>query len=163
MRDINKPSENKEHTRRFSGLMSLWTILRPWRYLSALARLYTIALPSRSVYFVEDVIASKRSPPCKSVGVGRKEQFFNKTKPTNLRSLETLHYYSFSRAIQSGQFKALTLTSSITKYSSVAVSISSISMIILGCFTLRSIETSFSIKCSCISLRKWKNSKHIFL
>lgn len=43
--------------------MSLCTMLRPWRYLRALARLYTMALPSRSVYLVEEVIASKRSPP----------------------------------------------------------------------------------------------------
>lgn len=40
-------------------------MLRPWRYLRALAKLYTIALPSLSVYLVEEVIASKRSPPCK--------------------------------------------------------------------------------------------------
>lgn len=51
------------HTKRFSGLMSLCTMLRLCRYLRALARLYTMALPSRSVYLVEEVIASKRSPP----------------------------------------------------------------------------------------------------
>ena len=43
----------------------------------------------------------------------------------------------------------LTLTNSITRKSSVAVSISSTSMMILGCFTRRSIDTSFSIRCSC--------------
>ena len=48
---------------RFSGLMSRCTMLRAWRYLRALARLYTMALPSLSVYLVEEVIASKRSPP----------------------------------------------------------------------------------------------------
>jgi hypothetical protein len=43
--------------------MSLWTMLRLCRYRRALARLYTMALPSLSVYLVEEVIASKRSPP----------------------------------------------------------------------------------------------------
>lgn len=43
----------------------------------------------------------------------------------------------------------LTLTSSITRKSSVAVSISSTSMMMLGCFTRRRIDTSFSIRCSC--------------
>lgn len=43
----------------------------------------------------------------------------------------------------------LTLTNSITRKSSVAVSISSTSMMIFGCFTLRRIDTSFSIRCSC--------------
>lgn len=42
----------------------------------------------------------------------------------------------------------LTLTSSITRKSSVVVSISSISMMMFGCFTLRRIDTSFSIRCS---------------
>ena len=43
--------------------MSRCTMLRAWMYLRALARLYTMALPSLSVYLVEEVIASKRSPP----------------------------------------------------------------------------------------------------
>ncbi len=51
-------------TRRFSGLMSRWTMLRLCRYLIALARLYSIPLASRSVYLLEEVMASKRSPPC---------------------------------------------------------------------------------------------------
>ncbi len=51
-------------TRRFSGLMSRWTMLRPCRYLIALARLYSIPQASRSVYLLEEVMASKRSPPC---------------------------------------------------------------------------------------------------
>ena len=47
-----------------------------------------------------------------------------------------------------GVSPSLTLTSSITRKSSVAVSISSISMMMFGCFTLRRIDTSFSIRCS---------------
>lgn len=43
----------------------------------------------------------------------------------------------------------LTLTNSITRKSSVAVSISSTSMMMFGCFTRRRIDTSFSIRCSC--------------
>ena len=50
-------------TNRFSGFMSLWTILRLCRYLMALARLNSIELASRSVYLFDEVIASKRSPP----------------------------------------------------------------------------------------------------
>lgn len=42
-----------------------------------------------------------------------------------------------------------TLTNSITRKSSVVVSISSTSMMMLGCFTRRRIDTSFSIRCSC--------------
>ena len=53
----------RRRTRRFSGLMSRCTMLRACRYRRALARLYTMALPSLSVYLVEEVIASKRSPP----------------------------------------------------------------------------------------------------
>lgn len=61
--ELKTKQRDSELTRRFSGLMSLCTMLRPCRYLRALARLYTMALPSLSVYLVEEVIASKRSPP----------------------------------------------------------------------------------------------------
>lgn len=44
--------------------MSLCTMLRLWRYLIALARLYSMPLASLSVYLLADVMASKRSPPC---------------------------------------------------------------------------------------------------
>lgn len=43
--------------------MSLWTIFRLCRYLMALARLKSMLLASRSVYLLEEMIASKRSPP----------------------------------------------------------------------------------------------------
>lgn len=51
-------------TSRFSGLMSLWTMLRLWRYLMALARLWSMPLASLSVYLLAEVMASNRSPPC---------------------------------------------------------------------------------------------------
>lgn len=53
--------------------------------------------------------------------------------------------------------RPLTLTNSITRKSSAAVSISSTSMMMFGCFTRRSIDTSFSIRCSCQmkSLERW--------
>lgn len=53
--------------------------------------------------------------------------------------------------------RPLTLTNSITRKSSAAVSISSTSMMMFGCFTRRSIDTSFSIRCSCQmkSLDRW--------
>lgn len=50
-------------TNRFSGFMSLWTILRLCKYLMALARLNSIQLASPSVYRLEEMMASKRSPP----------------------------------------------------------------------------------------------------
>lgn len=50
-------------TSRFSGLMSRWTMLRVWRYLMALARLKSMPLASLSVYLLDDVMASNRSPP----------------------------------------------------------------------------------------------------
>lgn len=51
-------------TSRFSGLISLCTMLMRCRYLRAPVRLYTMALASLSVYFVEEVMASNKSPPC---------------------------------------------------------------------------------------------------
>lgn len=50
-------------TSRFSGLMSRWTMFIRCKYLMAPAKLYTIALASRSLYFVEEVMASNKSPP----------------------------------------------------------------------------------------------------
>lgn len=54
-------------TSRFSGLMSLWTMLMLCRYFRAPARLYTMAVASLSVYFAEEVMASNRSPPCADI------------------------------------------------------------------------------------------------
>lgn len=51
------------YTSRFSGLMSLWTMLRPCRYLTALAKLNSMQPASRSVYLLDEVMASNRSPP----------------------------------------------------------------------------------------------------
>ena len=45
--------------------------------------------------------------------------------------------------------KTHTFTNSMTRYSSVGTSISSIRRTILGCFTLLKIDTSFWIMCSC--------------
>lgn len=50
-------------TSRFSGLMSRCTMFIRCRYLMAPARLYTMALASRSLYLVDEVMASNRSPP----------------------------------------------------------------------------------------------------
>jgi len=45
--------------------------------------------------------------------------------------------------------KILTFTSSMTRYNSVGMSISSIRSTILGCLTRLKIDTSFWIMCSC--------------
>lgn len=45
--------------------MSRWTMFIRCRYLMAPARLKTMALASRSLYLVEEVMASNRSPPYK--------------------------------------------------------------------------------------------------
>lgn len=45
--------------------------------------------------------------------------------------------------------KILTFTSSMTRYNSVGMSISSIRSTILGCLTRLRIDTSFCIMCSC--------------
>lgn len=76
-RGLKRNSGGSERTSRFSGLISLCTMLRPCRYLRALARLYTMALPSLSVYLVEEVIASKRSPPCMIKKDAQKRQRFS--------------------------------------------------------------------------------------
>lgn len=73
---LKRNSGDSERTSRFSGLISLCTMLRPCRYLRALARLYTMALPSLSVYLVEEVIASKRSPPYRKKKDAQKHQRF---------------------------------------------------------------------------------------
>lgn len=61
-------------TSRFSGLMSRWTMFIRCRYLMAPARLNTMALASRSLYFVDEVMASNRSPPWRRQEAWRRVQ-----------------------------------------------------------------------------------------
>lgn len=70
----------------------------------------------------------------------------------NMISLRIWHQRKLLKSLH-----PLTLTNSITRKSSVAVSISSTSMMIFGCFTLRRMDTSFSIRCSCQrkGLERW--------
>lgn len=117
------------HTSRFSGLMSRWTMFIRCRYLMAPARLNTMALASRSLYFVDEVMASKRSPPWKEAEPWTKEQ---EAQTGNRR----------------GRWRGGTLTSSMTKNSWLGVSSTSINWMMLGCRTLRNTATSFSIRCS---------------
>lgn len=118
------------HTSRFSGLMSRWTMFIRCRYLMAPARLNTMALASRSLYFVDEVMASNRSPPWKEAETWTQEE--QEVETGNRRR----------------KWRGGTLTSSITKNSWLGVSSTSINWMMLGCRTLRNTATSFSIRCS---------------
>lgn len=82
-------------TSRFSGLMSRWTMLRVWRYLMALARLKSMPLASLSVYLLDDVMASNRSPPwCKWTVHGQNEQKGRITKTNLTQETKWWAFYS---------------------------------------------------------------------